>query len=636
MRASVVMLLGRGLCAVVALAFLFAAAPAAAQALTKKEINWTVLWKDIPASQHSVKDSLDRAMNTCSDGTIKPEALRVYEYDINVDGVPEYVVDVRALKGHWNPATCDDMPCVGDDCYLWAYYKKDVGLTQMKTKKDADDPACPATAAANTQCISYCDATVAQCPALFRDVFYLVWNNRVTAWDLYDPSRLPAGRTLAPVKSFGLVLALTLTERASLCSTLELAQNDGKCVKYYQWNPRDFFLEDIWTPVVFGGGTWPEEYEHNLTRWNHDTLRTGANGRGEVMGDGHGIRLNSGKDFALVTQAGKESLCSVPCLSEGQAGYDRQVVSQTRDGCFAPCYKDAAWMCLDVSSSYQQDIFVPNESLEEFSSFYLNPPAGVTTSECARRYTPWVGDDMAVLYLKQKKSLEAHATEICAAIADTIPCDSSRTVSATRQCEGSIGLFLGCGQCNADTRIDSVDRSLTCMQAITCFGPVCPSSSGGGDGGGDCVAGTSKILLPEGKVKTADIIKEGDKIMAFRIDNPLSVFPARVKSVNVTELPTVRINNRLTASQNHLVVTKNRGRIPVDSLQIKDLLLRGDGVAETVTSIAHSKDMETVYTFHLDDADGFVADDILVLSVTAKVPGEVPVISSSGKKEKGK
>lgn len=696
-------------------------------------VNWTVDWANIPATQNSVKDDLTRALKTCADSTIKPEDLKVYSYDINRDGLLEYIVDLHALKGHWQTQTCDDLPCVGDDCYIWAYYKKKPGLTQMKTAAPAHAPACPATPDANTDCLSYCDATAQQCPQLFRDVYFLVWNNRAQNWALYDPNNVPNGKSLAPDPNLGLVFSVTLNEYSSLCNSEEIKLNGGQCVKYYQWDSNIFYLRDIWVPDVHTTGTWPLQDMHNKTRWDHTAVK---NARGDQVGSGFGFKMTKGMQFATNLRVASKGLCPITCPppdstpptqtckdvveqsvvhtctdvpidrtpvglgdSQQQSQKTQQVctdkvvsttknvctdnptkstILQNAEGCFDVCYQNAQYSCLDLqNNSTTTEYFIPSNTDNEYSSFINNPPPDVTASECERRYTPWTGDDIAAAYLNNADNGDAAGggkrgangtlltADICSSYAN-IPCDSTKVVSVGRGCEASLGIDLECGQCNSDDRISMADRNRSCSMTVTCFGPACHSSTssdssgtssdssgtssdssgtssdssggggdggggggggggdgGGGGGGGDCVSGDSQILAPDQQRKDAAFLRVGDTVMGFKVDAPTKLFPAKIKKIGITNLPTVKIND-LVASRNHVLITQNRGRVPIDSLQIKDLLLRGDGKTELVQRIEHERDMQTVYTLFLEGADGFVADNLLVLSETASTPGEAP------------
>lgn len=508
--------------------------------LAKTEIDWVKEWDKIVPSQHSVKDSLIRTLDRCAGPSIKPSDIKVYQYDINKDGLEDYAVDLRAIGKDVKTSTCDDLPCVGPDCYQWHYINKDVGLQQIFLPKADKAPACPAKAEDNKECLSHCPATLAQCPLLYRDVFYIVWNGRAGDWTLYEANKLPQGRSLAPDTSGSHVLSMTLTERASLCSDAEIVQNGGKCVKFYQWDPLNFILTDIYKPVITSAGTWPEADRHNLTRWNRNTLQST---KGPKAGDGYGFRLTktpTGQNysFALNILLGSEDLCPVECPAGTPTQPDAEVcreelveetvtdcgddfgrqtvgdvggskncttktvvkkklvcvpkdpkiggkdIKRTSTGCYKTCYKNARWTCLDVKSTAAKDYFVPNNTADEFNAFYANLPSGVSTDICERRYTAWTGHAVIAPLLGRDTQL---TTDYCAYIAADIPCDTSVNVSVTRECEASLGLALECGQCNADTRIPNGQRRLACGQSITCYGPVCPtigSSDGGSDGGG--------------------------------------------------------------------------------------------------------------------------------------------------------
>ncbi len=677
---------------------LIASALPAQAALVKTEFDWVSEWSKLDGSQHSVKQSILRAMDRCAGPSVKQSDIKAYKTDLNKDGLDDYIVDLKAIAKDTKP-TCDDLPCVGKDCYIWDFVKKQADATQMLVTKKATDPACPATAAANTSCINYCPATKAQCPLLFRDVYFLVWNGRAVDWQMFATNDLPPGRSIVPNPSFGNILSIKLDERNGLCNDQEVAQNGGECVKYYQWDPTISYLRDIWRPVVPTAGSWPQDDKYNFTRWDHQTL---ISGKGEQVIDdadvnGFAIKLKPGYFIALNSAVGKEGVCEITC-PETTGGDDttpaetckevtthesvevchyedengRQVVSlpeectgtdfsrQTididdkcnhkrvcttkiidktslvcvpskivtgdvirKDGaCFKTCYQDFKYTCMDIKSDEAVSYFIPNNTPEEFTSFYTHLPSKVKITECERRYTPWQGNAAAVEFLRGRAKGTPLTTDVCPLITD-IPCDSSVVVSLTRGCEASLGIDLDCSQCNGDTRIDASDRSLTCAQTVTCFGAACPSvtpTGDGGGGGGDCVSATVLVSVDKNKTVEAAALEVGDTILGFRGSNPEHIFKTKVKEIKVTPDVELMSVNDVETNAIHVFLTQSRGPVVANDLKVSDLLIKNDNTTEVVKNVKRLGTQASVYSIVLEDADGFIANGYLVFSKNKELP----------------
>ncbi|MBY0429258.1 MAG: hypothetical protein K2Q32_08575, partial [Alphaproteobacteria bacterium] len=583
------------------------------------------------------------------------------------------------------------------------FVKKQADATQMLIAKKSSDPACPATAEANTSCLNYCPATKAQCPLLYRDVYFLVWNGRAVDWQMYATNDLPQGRSIVPNPGFGNVLSIKLDERNSLCNDQEVMQNGGECVKYYQWDPNINYLRDIWRPIVPTAGSWPQEDKYNFTRWNHPAV---INGKGEKVIDnaevnGFAIKLKPGLNLAMNAAVGKEAMCKTTCPEDNkdettggaeickevtthesvedchyEDGNGKQVVSLPaecttdtgrqvvdlnpacdqkkicttkiidktsmvcvpntvtsgevvrKDGaCYKSCYQDFKYTCMDIKSNEAESYFIPNNTPEEFTSFYTHLPSKVKVSECERRYTPWQGNPTAVEFLRAKAKGTPLTTDVCALITD-IPCDSSVVVSLTRGCEASLGIDIDCSQCNGDTRIDASDRNLSCSQTVTCFGAACPvttSSSGGGDGGGggggDCVAGTVFVSIDKNKTVEASGLKVGDDILGFRSANPEHLFKTKVKEIKITHDVQLMSVNNVETNSIHVFLTQSRGPIAASDLKVSDMLIKSDNTTEVVKNVQRLDNKAPVYTIILEDADGYVANGYLVFSKNKDLPG---------------
>ncbi|MBY0428512.1 MAG: hypothetical protein K2Q32_04755, partial [Alphaproteobacteria bacterium] len=101
---------------IIVLVFLLITAVPAHAALVKTEFDWVTEWAKVDGSQNSVKQSILRAMDRCAGPTIKQTDIKTYKTDLNKDGLDDYIVDLKAIAKDTKP-TCDDLPCVGKDCY---------------------------------------------------------------------------------------------------------------------------------------------------------------------------------------------------------------------------------------------------------------------------------------------------------------------------------------------------------------------------------------------------------------------------------------------------------------------------------------------------------------------------------------
>jgi hypothetical protein len=503
-------------------ATLHAAASDGSNPVPRAPVDWVNEWSSIPASRHAVKDDIERIYESCAPAGLGKSSIKVYRIDMNQDGLNEFVVDYSAFKGYPRRTTCEDNPCVGDDCFLVTYVKRQDGLTQRQVSPPPGAPACPSTAAANTTCRDYCPALVATCPALFRDIYDVAWNYRVTSWNFYTPNfttpyGLPSNRTLEPVAGNGLVFSVKVVQlQNQLCNAAELNEDQNhQCVKFYQWNNGSQYLHDIWRPVNIGGGSILNNSYYNATRWDHSTLETDKNGDAE--NDYKAFRLRANSIIAVNARADEKLIenlsrtdkqynqCVVQCPVDDQEldtnGDGIPDISRHDGICTIPCYKDFRYACLDVKNTSNSDYFVPNNYSEaangfkdEFSSFLddRNTPDGVEVKMCELRYTQWEGHPIVAPYLNilrnggdfrtLSNNFNGLGAEVCSHI--DAPCDTTVTVNVHRNCEASLGVNVSCNKCDEDTRINSADRAAMCSQTIICPGPTCMGGGDGGDGGG--------------------------------------------------------------------------------------------------------------------------------------------------------
>ena len=84
----------------------------------------------------------------------------------------------------------------------------------------------------------------------------------------------------------------------------------------------------------------------------------------------------------------------------------------------------------------------------------------------------------------------------------------------------------------------------------------------------------------------------------------------------------------------HVFVTQSRGPVAADDLNVSDLLIKGNNTTEVVKSVNRLKTSGDVYMIVLENADGYVADDYLVLSKGKEVSVPSSPITTKSSKPK--
>ena len=274
-------------------------------------------------------------------------------------------------------------------------------------------------------------------------------------------------------------------------------------------------------------------------------------------------------------------------------------------------YIDLLRRCLVVTNASSVDYLLPNNSTDEMNAFYHHPPAGVTVSGCGNRYTAWKGEDTIADWLNKQPVGTGIAPEMCSLADRTFYCDIATLWGVTRSCISALGVTLDPSVCANDESLPAADRALGVVQRLTCYGsPTCIRSV-------SCVADTTMVTLPGNTRKYARDLRIGDAVTSFAAGNPGKLIDAKITDIKITPDTKVLTINGLTLTGNHYLVTANRGKVAAEKINILDTLIKADGSLEVVTSIARVKEPITVYNVYADKGDGFVANDILVLSQTA-------------------
>jgi len=588
---------------------------AVADPLPKVELNWTKEWAGLLPQQNSVLNDVTRVLAECADSSIKPSDIKLFTVDFNKDGLTDIIVDNTALDGHTSP-TCNAQPCVNGDCYLGVYLKKAAAPAQILVPAKQDDPVCPATAAANVDCLAHCPATGTQCPQLFQDQYQSIYNVRVGLWNLFEPGNLPMSiANVQPDPHKGLVLFNHPNDQATtLCGTDELAayQSGGgynRCLKFYQWDANTQYMYDLWSPIAQMPQGLPDKDAYNETLFNPSTLVLDSRGPLKDTVNGAGFKLVAGQTIALNTQIGTQSSA---CES---GGYGRSPVTMdgnkaSNAGCKAS-YTNLQRRCLIITNTSSWSYLLPNNSTEEMNAFYYNLPPGITVSDCNNHYTPWKGEDALAAWLNKQTCGTRITGELCALMDRPLYCDIAMLWGVTRECISALGVTLDPTVCANDESLPAADRALGVVQKLTCYGAAtCIRSV-------SCVANTTMIATTGNERKLARELRIGDTITSFAAGQPDKLIPARITDIKITPDTHVLEINGLTLTGNHYVVTANRGRVAAEKVVILDVLIKADGSHEIVRTITRAADPITVYNFYTDKGDGFIANDILVLSQTA-------------------
>ncbi|MCL2505247.1 MAG: Hint domain-containing protein, partial [Alphaproteobacteria bacterium] len=244
----------------------------------------------------------------------------------------------------------------------------------------------------------------------------------------------------------------------------------------------------------------------------------------------------------------------------------------------------------------------------------------------------------------------------------SLPCDTSKTITASRRCFRSTGIEEDCQSCLSkypDMYVPSpvspagnihTGNKGKCVFQRTCYGPPCPpppAPSGGGDGSGSgsgsgssgwgsdwatsmtswansfsgttgrtydysCFPPKTPITMADGSAKPIFDIKVGDMVMGFKIGSDAPLKPAKVESLSIRDAEYVKINN-LEVTPEHPMQLADGKIVSVSQLNIGDKISKADGSIEEVKTIQSKAGSARVFNLYLEDADGFIADGIRVL-----------------------
>lgn len=634
----------------------------------------------IPSTRHPAKMAIRNAISTYGTTTSDLGLEKTYTLDINqdgiyVNGVSDIVLDGSAFFKKYSKAGAD-LCTAAEGCYLTIYIqgtptniiteaKQDeveVEETVTKTKIVEDDSdggllgatatkevtytevvktkklvphVCPATAAANTTCDSACPATVSQCPGLYQYNLFTAYDNRVFSWsflnvwdfdtwyrataaklDAAAKAALPAGSTvyqsnyIYTIKNTSPVLAVQL--QSSRCYNEEMLFNNNTCIKYFQYDPVKKVFADLYTHPQYVGGDFGDMFTYTP----YDRTKFGGYTRGELMGDGYGLKIPSGKSayvqFTSFTWFKKDGT-TIRTPAEGKI--------------------PAGFSIFELNNNSGVDLFVPTNSDYEFSSFLDNMPSrvtkktnmvepGKTKSESEKlvfKFTDWYGDQSCP---------PVYGSTNCAGIDDQMGTGIATTRVAERFCQSPTSAILPCDVC---VSAKAAGYEQGCTKTVVCPGLACcihgtPVAAGSYEVCASyiarhCVKGDQKVALPGGKSKPIEQIKAGDTILGFA-DPKGKLKPMKVKSIGVTEQETtVKLNDAVALTAGHKVIKASGEEALAMDIKIGDSLMKTDGKPMKVRSIQSQPEKATVYNVELENGSGFVVGGVRVTSMP-KIVGE--------------
>ena len=129
-----------------------------------------------------------------------------------------------------------------------------------------------------------------------------------------------------------------------------------------------------------------------------------------------------------------------------------------------------------------------------------------------------------------------------------------------------------------------------------------------------CFTENVKILMADGSEKKVIDVKKGDMVMGFNISDPkASLKPAKIASQTIRDNVYIKINE-LELTPEHSLVLSSGKPIFARLVKVGDKLLDAKGEIVEVKTVDLTTTKARVYNLFLEDADGFVAGGIRVLS----------------------
>ncbi|MDD3288989.1 MAG: Hint domain-containing protein [Alphaproteobacteria bacterium] len=560
----------------------------------------------IPTANHTAKLEIKNVVDQCGIGLTNYNLIRSYKIDFTGDGVLDFVLDPSAYFAQGVSATCP-LTMNGASGHLMALYRYDSATQTITEPPMVPNPAyvapapiligatatpaapvvpqfiqaiCPATAAANTNCYSYCPATVAQCPQLFTYNLPPLsgTNNPVLDWAFISSSTFSSFQsvTVSPQTSLHLYHTAYNSNpvykfRAdpSKCNYEEMQVNGGYCIKYYQYvaGSVNGFI-DLYSPT-----TYPSSIDNDTRVTTNVSLPANP-------------PFNQSSAQIEVSPASSWRTQGVPLNANTATSFQIQNFSGQP-------------ICRIYTNTSSNSYFIPTKTDYELQSFITAAQsgnlAGVTSSECLRKFTSWVGPTQ------------------CSQV--SIPCGTQVTIAAERRCQRSSSAFANCSECASITDpavvVDNtgVSHANQCYVSQVCDGGSCPSS-------GDCLPGEAKILMADGSEKRVDEVKAGDMIKAFKGKAASAkLTTAKVKAVSVTDKRGVVSINGIKMTDGHLVLLSKGRTTTAGSLKVGNKIVGANGKLIKITKLEPESEPVVVYNFEVEGMDGYVANGLRVMAL---------------------
>jgi hypothetical protein len=572
----------------------------------------------IPATNHAIKADIKRFVKNCVAASGALANIHTYNINYGGDSNNAIVVDASDYFGGVNqPGSCPLQPfCNSDGCPVVIY--NSLGITNFVTAAPPKAKVCPSPTHNDANCYGYCPTDISirtQCPGNFSYPYYVKWQGRAYDWTFITPGAF-YGEIISPTfyRTPNANPILRLHDNISRCAMEEMDRNgssvvepDEPCIKYMQYQGGQFIdlyhskekQPDTTSDNRYSVQNIPLNIKQFYT--SPDTLpstqKVGDNGRGEPMGDGHGLKLAAHSAIAL------------------------QIANYQPDPT-----KTAKFECFEFANTSDIDYFLPSNSDPEIDSFdkaaRSGSIAGVSSHPCTMKYSPWVGN--------------LSCSEV------TVNCNETLTIAAERKCRRSTTSEVPKEDCtappsdadsgnpaSAEDRPSPPGFKTELFFQATCAGETCPqpfdpgisgggsdSSGGGGcsSGGGDCCfASTVPVLMADGTTKEISKIVVGDKVMGFNSKKPKAALKAhKVKAVMITQNVIPMMINDLELTPMHKVALFDGRMVPAKDLKKGDILIKDDGTMIIVNQIKPATEAQTVYNFDVENADGYVARGVRV------------------------
>lgn len=527
------------------------------------EIDWVNEWKDIDTDDHSLKQVITNAINSCGTPDRAPSLIKVYTDNLTHGANPNAIIWGAAyFQDLPQKATCSVQICTAAGGCVIDLYQPPIITT--KTYKTSGGKT------ATKQAYTY----------------RLMWEDRVFSWATITPaafagvrgSILDANNKPMYMEPLSDRMVFKAVMRNSACVLEEVDHNhDGKqdsaCVKYYQY--RDDRFTDLYTPNPYDG-----EAEDD-TR-NTSDLFNRSSALLKIEEEGQSWR----KDGVKLTPSSTQAV---------------QLPSFHTDS--DPSKMAMDYICSQTTSTAQtKSYFVPTNSDREFQSFRTavanNGVASLSIKDCERRYTEWQGQT------------------VCPAMS----CGQSMTITAERHCQRSSSSYGKCDECADLADPNPITGMVTkCFAQQVCSAPPCDGGNGGGNNGSDCVPAEAKVLMADGSTKNIIDVKIGDEVMTFNRNAPLAALhKAKVKEL-ITENKVMIVINGSGITPDHLVLMAGGNRVPAGHLKVGMKMIGISGEPVAITKIEKKEGETLVYNLNIEGGDGIVVDGLRIMAAPKDV-----------------